>query len=523
MIQMPASWASAMSCDLARGVVADDVERVDRARRDEAGDLAAFAERVEDRVQGSVGDDVAVVGQEHVLAREVVAHPEQALADEGPGAGVGERDPPVADVGREVLHLASPGEHEVVGHRLVVVEEVVLDHVRPVAETEHEVAVAVVGVVAHHVPQDRPVPDPGHGLGQDVGRAGEPEPLAAAEQDDLHGAILGGSGRPDLGELGEWHDEARPAGELGQLGDDLQREVPGQDQQLVGRRLEQHPRVADRDAGAGQVAALLGRRPVDSERELAVGDPGRVEERDAAGRGAVRGDRTAFCGRGGEMVAERGAALGHGGGEPAEERRVVETGGPLGVEHLPHRGVGAAGRGRRPDADPQGAAIHRVGHGVRRGQPVAAEQRREGAQGEVAEVAVPDRVELDLADRGQRMVELDDGPAAGGQEAPDGRYAGVEVRKVGEPVDVDQEVGGPGLPIGGDVVARRCRRRSPQGPPRGRGSRPRAAPPPARPPTRTPWPRSPAGAAPGRCGRRGWRGPRRACPARGARPPRARR
>ena len=67
---------------------------------------------------------------------------------------------------QQVLDLAPRAEHEVVGHRLVVAQEVVLDHVRPVAEAEHEVLVAVVGVVAHHVPQDRPVPDRVIGLGR---------------------------------------------------------------------------------------------------------------------------------------------------------------------------------------------------------------------------------------------------------------------------------------------------------------------------------------------------------------------
>ncbi len=76
-------------------------------------------------------------------------------------------------------------------------------------------------------------------------------------------------------------------------------------------------------------------------------------------------------------------------------------------------------------------------------------------------MAVPDRVELDLADRGQRVVELDDGAAAGGQQAGDGRDAGVEVGQVGEPVDVDQQVRRARQPVrraarGGRVVRGRA-------------------------------------------------------------------
>ena len=134
---------------------------------------------------------------------------------------------------RQVLDLAPRAEHEVVGHRLVVAQEVVLDHVRPVAQAEHEVLVAVVGVVAHHVPQDRPVPDPGHRLGQDVGGAGEPQPLTAAEQDDLHSASLPDTGGPTSASVGSGTtNRVRPASS-GSCGHDLGREVPGEDEELV--------------------------------------------------------------------------------------------------------------------------------------------------------------------------------------------------------------------------------------------------------------------------------------------------
>src|SRR6266508_4326629 len=60
---------------------------------------------------------------------------------------------------------AALGEDEVVGQRLVVGEEVALHQVAPVAQAQQEVALAVVRVVAHHVPEDRPVADDGHRLG----------------------------------------------------------------------------------------------------------------------------------------------------------------------------------------------------------------------------------------------------------------------------------------------------------------------------------------------------------------------
>src|SRR6185312_10219457 len=77
-------------------------------------------------------------------------------------------------------------EHEVVRHGLVVVEEVLLDDVPAVAKAEHEVAVAEVRVVAHHVPEHRSRADRRHRLGHAPGELAHPEALTAAEQHDLH-------------------------------------------------------------------------------------------------------------------------------------------------------------------------------------------------------------------------------------------------------------------------------------------------------------------------------------------------
>src|SRR3954454_13959462 len=166
--------------------VADDVERILRSCREQGADLAAGPECLDEHIKRRVRDDVAVVGEEHLLVLDVRPDSTKTTTDERPRSGVGERDPPVADVGPEVLDLVAVGQDEVVRDGLVVVQEVVLDRIGPVAEAEDEVTVAVVGVVAHDVPQDRPVADPGHGLGQTVGMLAEPQPLATAEEDDLH-------------------------------------------------------------------------------------------------------------------------------------------------------------------------------------------------------------------------------------------------------------------------------------------------------------------------------------------------
>jgi hypothetical protein len=59
-------------------------------------------------------------------------------------------------------------EHEIVGDFFLVVQEVLLDDVAAIAEAEDEVLVAEVRVVLHHVPENRPIPDGHHGLGNIV-------------------------------------------------------------------------------------------------------------------------------------------------------------------------------------------------------------------------------------------------------------------------------------------------------------------------------------------------------------------
>ena len=84
------------------------------------------------------------------------------------------------------MSLAALGQREVVREVLVVVEEVVLDDVGLVAEAEDEFLVPEVGVVLHHVPENRPVADVDHRLGDDLGVLLETHPQAAAEEYDLH-------------------------------------------------------------------------------------------------------------------------------------------------------------------------------------------------------------------------------------------------------------------------------------------------------------------------------------------------
>ena len=83
---------------------------------------------------------------------------------------------------------AVPLEDEVVEERLVVVEEVLADDVALVAEAENELRVPPRRVVAHDVPEDRPVADADHRLRDALGLLAHPHSEAAAEDDDLHDA-----------------------------------------------------------------------------------------------------------------------------------------------------------------------------------------------------------------------------------------------------------------------------------------------------------------------------------------------
>ena len=165
----------------------DHVEAVGGDDGEERADLVGLLERLDELVERRVGQGVAVVREEHVVIAEMTAHRAQALADIGEQPGIGEGDPPVFDVRAQHLErLAAAAEHEVVRDRLVIAQEIVLDHLGPIAQAEDEVLVPEVRVVAHDVPQDRARADGDHRLGDGFVVFAQAETLASAEQDDLH-------------------------------------------------------------------------------------------------------------------------------------------------------------------------------------------------------------------------------------------------------------------------------------------------------------------------------------------------
>ena len=152
--------------DLAVVFEVHEVEALRRRHGHERRDLVAGAERVDHVGQLQVGQAVGVVGEEHLLVLDVLAHRHEPLPDVGVQAGVDERDLPVGDVvALELDLLAAVRQREVVRDPFLVVEEEVLDDVGLVAEAEDELLVAEVRVVAHDVPQHGAVADLDHRLG----------------------------------------------------------------------------------------------------------------------------------------------------------------------------------------------------------------------------------------------------------------------------------------------------------------------------------------------------------------------
>ena len=148
------------------GSVDDDVVAEVRLHADEAGDARRADGMFDLHRQRQVGQAVAVVGEELRLVADETFDRLQALADVRREARLDERDLPVVDVAAEQFELlAAFRQDEVVRQALAVVEEVILDDIAAIAQADDEIVVAVVGVVLHHVPQDRPIADVTIGLG----------------------------------------------------------------------------------------------------------------------------------------------------------------------------------------------------------------------------------------------------------------------------------------------------------------------------------------------------------------------
>jgi hypothetical protein len=85
-----------------------------------------------------------------------------------------------------IMVIAEAGDHAVRVDMRPVIQEELLDDVRFVAEAKHEIAVAVLAVEMHEVPEDRFVADRDHRLRDGLGVVANSGAEAAAKQDRLH-------------------------------------------------------------------------------------------------------------------------------------------------------------------------------------------------------------------------------------------------------------------------------------------------------------------------------------------------
>jgi hypothetical protein len=100
---------------------------------------------------------------------------------------IDERDAPVIEIARVQLRLLLAGDQrEVVGQRLVVVEEIFAHQIAAVAETQNEFRMAVMRVVAHQVPEDGAWTDADERLRNRVRMLAQARAQPSAKQHHLH-------------------------------------------------------------------------------------------------------------------------------------------------------------------------------------------------------------------------------------------------------------------------------------------------------------------------------------------------
>ncbi len=130
--------------------------------------------------------DAVAVGEHERLGADVLGqalHPAPGLRVR---TGIQQMDHPVfavTAVGRDLAGIQLDGQ---AARPVVVVEEVVLDLLALVAQGDDEFLVALSGIDAHDVPQDRLAADLDHRLGPDGRLFGEPCSQPAGKDGDLH-------------------------------------------------------------------------------------------------------------------------------------------------------------------------------------------------------------------------------------------------------------------------------------------------------------------------------------------------
>jgi hypothetical protein len=90
----------------------------------------------------------------------------EALANIGIDSRVHEGYPPIVDIAIEQIDLlATTRKNKIVGSALVVIEKVIFDDFGSISQAQNEVFMPKVSVIFHNMPENRPVTDLHHRLG----------------------------------------------------------------------------------------------------------------------------------------------------------------------------------------------------------------------------------------------------------------------------------------------------------------------------------------------------------------------
>src|SRR5712692_142242 len=147
-----------------------------------------FVERFDQIGEMEIRQIVAVVRQENFVAIQIFLYRFQSLANVCICSRVDKCNCPVVDVTIEDLDVSATIEqHEVVRYQFTVIYKVVFDDIGTISEAENEILVPEMGIVLHHVPQNRPVANVDHRLGGSFPRLSDPHTEPAAEKHYLHG------------------------------------------------------------------------------------------------------------------------------------------------------------------------------------------------------------------------------------------------------------------------------------------------------------------------------------------------
>jgi hypothetical protein len=132
--------------------------------------------------QRQVGESVTVVGEKHFFMGILrLALRRWPIED----TGISEGNVPIVNVAMEQLSFLPLGENKIVGNTFVVVQKV-FDEIRPVSQAQNEIFMAVMRVVFHYVPDDRPIPDVYHGFGDRLRKLAHSQALPSAKENHFH-------------------------------------------------------------------------------------------------------------------------------------------------------------------------------------------------------------------------------------------------------------------------------------------------------------------------------------------------